>query len=62
MANHEVTDPALIVGEGTTCLLRIISIESDKQRLGLSLKDVSDADRESWGASEGSQQLEAAVH
>jgi small subunit ribosomal protein S1 len=62
MANHEVTDPALIVGEGENCLLRIISIESDKQRLGLSLKDVSEDDRAAWATSETGQPLESAVH
>ncbi|MEL6151420.1 MAG: S1 RNA-binding domain-containing protein [Chloroflexota bacterium] len=50
LANHEVSDPARIVSEGSSYLMRIISIESEKQRLGLSLKDVTDAEREEWAA------------
>lgn len=48
IANHEVTDPALIVNENETYLMRIISIEADKQRLGLSLKDVTEEVRAEW--------------
>jgi len=33
-------DPSLVVREGQKLTMRIISIEADKQRLGLSLKDV----------------------
>jgi small subunit ribosomal protein S1 len=50
LANHEVSDPARIVTEGESYLMRIISIESEKQRLGLSLKDVTDIEREEWNA------------
>ncbi|MEM6528771.1 MAG: S1 RNA-binding domain-containing protein, partial [Chloroflexota bacterium] len=50
LANHEVSDPARIVSEGSSYLMRIISIESEKQRLGLSLKDVTDTEREAWQA------------
>ncbi|MEO0561670.1 MAG: S1 RNA-binding domain-containing protein [Chloroflexota bacterium] len=42
MANHEVSDPGLIVKEGEMVTMQIISIESDRQRLGLSLKTVPD--------------------
>lgn len=34
-------DPTLVVREGQKLVMRIISIEADKQRLGLSLKDVA---------------------
>jgi len=34
-------DPTLVVHEGQRLTMRVISIESDKQRLGLSLKDVA---------------------
>jgi small subunit ribosomal protein S1 len=35
-------DPSLAVFEGERLLLRVISIESDRQRMGLSLKEVAD--------------------
>lgn len=41
-------DPTLVVHEGQRLLLRVISIETDKQRLGLSLKDVTDAQKLEW--------------
>ncbi len=41
-------DPTLVVHEGQRLLLRVISIETEKQRLGLSLKDVSDAQKAEW--------------
>lgn len=34
-------DPSLVLREGQKLVMRIISIEADKQRLGLSLKDVA---------------------
>ncbi|MEO8397621.1 MAG: S1 RNA-binding domain-containing protein, partial [Chloroflexota bacterium] len=41
-------DPSLVVHEGQRLLMRVISIESDKQRLGLSLKEVSDEEKQRW--------------
>lgn len=41
-------DPTLIVHEGQRLLLRVISIEPDRQRLGLSLKDVTDEEKARW--------------
>ena len=41
-------DPSLVVHEGQHLLMRVISIESDKQRLGLSLKEVSDEEKQRW--------------
>ncbi|MBL8120075.1 MAG: S1 RNA-binding domain-containing protein [Anaerolineae bacterium] len=41
-------DPTLIVHEGQKLMLRVISIEPDRQRLGLSLKDVTSEERERW--------------
>jgi small subunit ribosomal protein S1 len=41
-------DPSLIVHEGQRLLLRVISIEPDRQRLGLSLKDVTDEEKARW--------------
>lgn len=65
LANHEVSDPAQIVQEGQTYLMRIISIESDKQRLGLSLKDVTEEELTAWEANQqednSSEVVESAV-
>jgi small subunit ribosomal protein S1 len=41
-------DPTLIVHEGQHLLMRVISIEPDRQRLGLSLKEVSDEEKAKW--------------
>jgi small subunit ribosomal protein S1 len=50
MADPAPEDPSLVVHEGQRLLMRIISIEADKQRLGLSLKDVSEAEKVAWRA------------
>jgi small subunit ribosomal protein S1 len=41
-------DPSLVVHEGQRLQMRVISIESDKQRLGLSLKEVTDEEKQRW--------------
>jgi len=41
-------DPTLVLREGQQLLMRVISIESDKQRLGLSLKEVSADEKARW--------------
>jgi small subunit ribosomal protein S1 len=43
-------DPTLVLREGQKLLMRVISIESDKQRLGLSLKEVSADEKARWQA------------
>lgn len=43
-----VTDPRRELSEGQKVLTRIISIEADKQRLGLSLKEVSNGEKNQW--------------
>ncbi len=48
LANHEVSDPSTLVYEGQRLLMRIISIEPEKQRLGLSLKEVTEDEMTSW--------------
>jgi small subunit ribosomal protein S1 len=50
MADPVPADPTLVVHEGQHLLMRVISIEADKQRLGLSLKDVSEEEKERWKA------------
>ncbi|MFZ4814490.1 MAG: 30S ribosomal protein S1 [Phototrophicaceae bacterium] len=61
LANHEITDPAQILREGQSCLMRIISIEADKQRLGLSLKDVTAEESSAWQAAQPSNPEVATV-
>ena len=41
-------DPTLVLREGQQLLMRVISIESEKQRLGLSLKEVSADEKARW--------------
>lgn len=48
LADPMPADPTELVREGDRLLMRIISIEPDRQRLGLSLKEVTPAERESW--------------
>jgi ribosomal protein S1 len=56
-------DPSLVVHEGQRLVMRVISIEADKQRLGLSLKEVSDEDKARWQQAkldaEASQEIDA---
>jgi small subunit ribosomal protein S1 len=50
MAEPPPADPSLVVHEGQRLLMRCISIEADKQRLGLSLKDVTEDEKARWRA------------
>jgi len=54
-------DPSLVVHEGQRLLMRVISIESDKQRLGLSLKEVSDEEKQRWLQSKADAAAEASA-
>ncbi|MDX2137250.1 MAG: S1 RNA-binding domain-containing protein, partial [Chloroflexota bacterium] len=55
MADPVPADPTLVVHEGQHLLMRVISIEADKQRLGLSLKDVSEEEKERWKAEQAAK-------
>lgn len=46
-------DAALVISEGEKLLMRVISIESDKQRLGLSMKEVTADEHERWAEQNG---------
>ena len=48
IADPMPTDPSEFVHEGERLLMRVISIEPDRQRLGLSLKEVTQEERERW--------------
>jgi small subunit ribosomal protein S1 len=56
-------DPTLVVHEGQRLVMRVISIESDKQRLGLSLKEVTAEEKErlTQGQTDRSQAETSAV-
>jgi small subunit ribosomal protein S1 len=53
MADPAPEDPTGLLAEGQMLLMRIISIESHRQRLGLSLKDVTEEERDRWTAEHG---------
>ena len=48
MGDPQPEHPSLVVHEGQDLLMRVISIEPDKQRLGLSLKEVTAEEQEPW--------------
>ena len=52
-------DPSLEVHEGQHLQMRVISIESDKQRLGLSLKEVTEEEKQRWQQAQIDARLEA---
>jgi small subunit ribosomal protein S1 len=52
-------DATLAVREGETLLMRVISIEAEKQRLGLSLKEVTPAELDEWQAKRAAAREEA---
>jgi small subunit ribosomal protein S1 len=62
MADPTPEDPTLVVHEGQRLLMRVISIEADRQRLGLSLKEVTAEERARWQEAqpEGQDSLEEA--
>lgn len=53
MAEPAPDDPVGLLREGDHLLMRIITIETHRQRLGLSLKDVSEDERTRWSAEYG---------
>ncbi len=50
MSDPPPEDPSLIVREGQSLLMRVISIEGHRQRLGLSLKEVTEEELAEWHA------------
>jgi small subunit ribosomal protein S1 len=48
LAHENIQDPHERVQEGETHLLRIVSIDSDRQRIGLSLKNVTASEQIEW--------------
>ncbi|NWG16478.1 MAG: S1 RNA-binding domain-containing protein [Chloroflexi bacterium] len=60
VAEPPPTDPSVLLYEGQKLLLRVISIEPDRQRLGLSLKDVTDEEKQRWQERYATQEQPAA--
>ena len=58
IAQNEVDSPGEFIKENETHLLRIISIDSGRQRMGLSLKAVTPGEQIEWMTSKREQQLE----
>ncbi|MBZ0298702.1 MAG: S1 RNA-binding domain-containing protein [Anaerolineae bacterium] len=48
MADPQPEHPSLLVHEGQQLMMRVISVEPDKQRLGLSLKEVTAEEQARW--------------
>jgi small subunit ribosomal protein S1 len=48
LARNDVTDPAEVVSVGERHLLRVISIDPERQRIGLSLKAVTQQEQIEW--------------
>lgn len=57
IANNAPSHPSQVIYEGARLLMRVISIEPDKQRLGLSLKDVTEEERFRWQEQNPDRQL-----
>ena len=53
MSDPAPEDPSTLVREGESLIMRVISIESHRQRLGLSLKEVTDEEQAAWAAQHG---------
>ncbi|MDQ7025787.1 MAG: S1 RNA-binding domain-containing protein [Anaerolineae bacterium] len=61
LANENVSDPRQMLYEGQRILTRIISIEATKQRLGLSLKEVTAGEQAQWDEQRNENLLESAA-
>ncbi len=61
IAEPPPADPSVMLYEGQKLLLRVISIEPDRQRLGLSLKDVTDEEKQRWQERHVTSETESAA-
>jgi small subunit ribosomal protein S1 len=60
LADETINDPRQMLYEGQRILTRIISIEANKQRLGLSLKEVTNTEMAQWEEQRSEHLLESA--
>jgi small subunit ribosomal protein S1 len=61
LSRDNVQDASEYISEGETHLLRIISMDADRQRIGLSLKNVTAAEQIEWMTSREMEQAEAEI-
>ena len=61
LSRDNVQDASEYISEGETHLLRIISMDADRQRIGLSLKNVTAAEQIEWMTSREMGQAEAEI-
>ena len=61
LSDETVNDPRQMLYEGQRVLTRIISIEANKQRLGLSLKEVTQGEQEQWEEQRSENLLDSAA-
>ena len=57
LSRDTIDDPHEVISEGETHLLRVISLDSDRQRIGLSLRSVTASEQIEWMSQ---KELEAA--
>lgn len=55
LTKDDITNPNEVVREGETHLLRVISIDKERQRIGLSLKAVTAKEQIEWMMSQGTE-------
>jgi 4-hydroxy-3-methylbut-2-enyl diphosphate reductase len=56
VADPAPADASTVITEGERLLMRVISIEADKQRLGLSLKEVTAEEKARWEEQQDQQE------
>ncbi len=61
LSDESNSDPRQMLYEGQRVLCRIISIEANKQRLGLSLKEVTAAEQNQWEEQRSANLLDSAL-
>lgn len=60
LSRENVEDPHELIAEGETHLLRVVSLDTNRQRIGLSLKNVTAAEQIAWMAQKEAEATEAA--
>jgi small subunit ribosomal protein S1 len=60
LSRENVEDPHELIAEGETHLLRVVSLDTNRQRIGLSLKNVTAAEQIEWMTQREAEAQEAA--
>ncbi len=61
LSRETVEDPHELIAEGETHLLRVVSLDTNRQRIGLSLKNVTASEQIEWMAQREAEAAEAAA-